>query len=269
VKKQLIPLKIEEQPVIYEQQRTKLRGRTSTIFLYDGDKTERKVLLYVNEEIAKKRQDEFKELLNEIQINVNKINQKKVKIEEKKELVEGFLRRKRVISLFKCEPDNGTIKCVPIQKKVDEKFHLAGKFAIVTTDFSLDAESIIRIYKTSGVVEHSFHILKSVLSLYPFRHRKPTRIKVHCALGIWGAMAFALLRVLLKQSDLDFTFEQLKDIVKAGYVSIGDYVYPGYKSFRIQRTLNFNPLLEAIFKTFKLSFDYFDIKLLPTINTKN
>jgi len=268
VKKQLISLKTEEQPVIYEQQRTKLRGKTSTIFLYAGDKTERKVLLYVNEEIAKKRQDEFKELLNEIQVKANEINQKKAKVEDKKELIENFLRRKRVISLFKCEQDNGTVKCVPIQKKVDEKFNLAGKFAIVTTDFTLDAESIIRIYKTSGVVEHSFHILKSVLSLYPFRHRRAARIKVHCALGTWGAMAFALLRALLKQHDLDFSFEQLKDIVKAGYVSIGDYIYPGFKSFRIQRTLNVNPLLETIFKVFEMNFDYFDIKLIPTVEEK-
>lgn len=264
VKEQLLPLKIEEQPVIYEQKRTKLRGKTSTIFLYDGDKKERNVLLYVNEEIARKRQDEFLELLNEIQEKVSEINQKKVKIENKKELVENFLRRKRVISYFKREQDNGTIRCVPIQKKVDEKFNLAGKFAIITTDFTLDADSIIRIYKTSGVVEHEFHILKSVLSLYPLRHRKKERIKVHCALVIWGAMAFALLRFLLMQHDLEFTFEELKDIVKEGYVSIGDHIYPGYKSFRIQRTLNVSSLLEDIFKILKLKFDYFDIKLLPT-----
>ncbi len=269
VKQQLLSLKIEEQPVIYEQQRTRLRGKTSTIFLYDGDKTERNVLLYVNEEIARKRQDEFKELLNEIQEGVSEINQKKVKIEEKKELVGKFLKRKRVISLFTRELDNGTINCVPIQKKMDEKFYLAGKFAIITNDPTLDADSIIRIYKTSGVVEHSFHILESVLSLYPFRHRKKERIKVHCALGIWGAMAFALLRFLLKQYDLEFTFEEGKDIVKAGYVSIGDYIYPGYKSFRIQRTLNIDPILETIFKLFKLNFEYFDITLLPTSNNKN
>ncbi|GAF87798.1 unnamed protein product, partial [marine sediment metagenome] len=221
------------------------------------------------EEIARKKQDEFKELLDEIQEKVSEINQKNVKIEDKLELVEKFLRKKRVLSFFKREADNGTIRCVPIQKKVDEKQNLAGKFAIITNDFTLDAVSIIRIYKTSGVVEHEFHILKSVLSLYPLRHRKPTRIKVHCALVTWGAMAFALLRFLLMQHGLEFTFEELKDIVKEGYVSIGDYIYPAYKSFRIQRTLNFSSLLEGIFKVFKLNFDYFDIKLLPTGDEKN
>jgi len=67
----------------------------------------------------------------------------------------------------------------------------------------------------------------------------------------------------------EFTFEELKKCSKEGYVSIGDYTYPGYKSFRIQRTQNFSPLLENIFKIFKLNFDYFDIKLLPTTKTKN
>lgn len=269
VKEQLLPLKIEDLPVIYEQKRTKLRGKTSTIFLYKGDKKERNVLLYVNEEIARKRQDEFLELLDEVQEKISEISQKHDKNEDKLDALKNLLRKKRVRSYFKIKAENGTVKCEPNKEKIDEKLNLAGKFAIITDDFTLDAVSIIRIYKTSGIVEHSFHILKSVLSLYPFRHRKPTRIKVHCALGIWGAMAFALLRFFLRQNDLEYSFEQLKDIIKDGYISIGDYIYPGYKSFRVQRTLNVNIALENIFKVFKLNYDYFDIKLLPTVQEKN
>jgi len=269
IKEQLLSLTLEEQPVIYEQQHTKLRGKTSTVFLYEGDKKERNVLLYVNEEIARKNQDEFLELLHDIQKQVSEINQKNVKIEDKLELVKNLLRTKRALSYFTCKQDNGMIKCLPIKKKTDEKFNLAGKFAIVTNDFTLDAVSIIRIYKTTGVVEQEFHILKSVLAFYPLRHRKPARIKVHCALGIWGAMAFALLKYLLMRHGHEFTFEKLKYVVKEGYISIGDYIFPDYKSFRIQRTLNVNPLLERIFKIFKLNFDYFDITLLPTTHKKN
>ncbi|MHA1492121.1 MAG: IS1634 family transposase [Promethearchaeota archaeon] len=269
VKEQLLPLKIEEQPVIYEQKRTKLRGKTSTIFLYKRDKKEKNILLYVNEEIARKNQEEFLELLDEVQEKISEISQKHDKNEDKLDAIRNLLRKKRVRSYFKTKAEIGTVKCEPIKKKIDEKLNLAGKFAIITDDFTLDADSIIRIYKTSGVIEHEFHVLKSVLSLYPLRHRKPKRIKVQCALVIWGAMAFALLRFLLMQNKIEFTFEELKDIVKEGHVSIGDYIYPGYKSFRIQRTLNFNPILEDIFKIFKLESDYFDIKLLPTVYKKN
>jgi len=272
VKEQLLPLKIEELPVIYEQKKTKLRGKTSTIFLYKGERKERNILLYVNEGIARKEQEELLESLNEIQEEVSEINQNRDKIEDKLDAIEKLLRKKRLFSYFKRDAENETVKCVPIKEKIDEKLNLSGKFAIITNDFTLDADSIIRIYKTTGVVEHEFHILKSVLSLYPLEHRKPTRIKVHCALVIWGAMAFALLKFLLMQNKIEYTFEELKDIVKDGYVSIGDYLYPDYKSFRIQKILNINRELKKIFKTFRLKYDYFDIidiTLIPTDKNKN
>ena len=266
VKKQLEPLSIEELPVIYEQKRTKLRGKTTTINLY---KKERKVLLYMNEEIARKEQEDLLNVLNEIQETVVVINQRKDTIKDKLSAVENLLRKKRLFSFFKSETENGNVKCRPIEKKVNAKLNSLGKFAIITNDFSLDTASIIRIYKTAGVIEHEFHILKSVLSLYPLKHRKKERIKVHCALVIWGAMAFALLRSMLLPHKMEFTFEELKEKIKQGYVSIGDYIYPGYKSFRIQRTLNLDPTLQTIFKLFKLNSDYFEIILLPTVEKKN
>ena len=266
VRSQLLPLKIEELPVIYEQKHTKLRGKTSTIRLY---KRERSILLYVNEEIARKEQEEFLEVLREIQEKISAINQKNEKIKDKLDAVEKLLRKKRLRSYFEWEAVNEKVVCVPIKNKLEQRLNSAGKFALISNDFTLDAASIVRIYKATGVIEHNFHVLKSVLSLYPLRHHKPARIKVHCALVIWGAMAFALLRYRLKQHEIELTFEELKDILKDGFFSIGDYVYPDYKSFRIQRTLNLKPLLEDIFKVFKLDFDYFEIKLIPTGDTKN
>ncbi|MBA7716527.1 hypothetical protein ES703_125600 [subsurface metagenome] len=82
-------------------------------------------------------------------------------------------------------------------------------------------------------------------------------------------MAFALLRSMLLAHKMEFTFEELKERIKRGYVSIGDHIYPGYKSFRIQRTLNLDPTLQTIFKLFKLNSDYFKITLLPTVEKKN
>jgi len=269
VKEQLLPLKIEDVPVIYEQKRTRLRGKTSTIFLYKGDSQERNILLYVNEEIAKKEQKELLDKLNEIPEKVEGINQQQDKIKDKLDALEKLLRKKRLLSYFKRKVENERVKCVPIKEEIDKKLNLSGKFAIITNDFTLDADSIIRIYKATGIVEQEFHLLKSVFSIRPVNHRLPKRIKVHCALVIWGVMAFALARLLLMKNKIELTFEELKDIVKDGYVSIGDYIYLGYKSFRIQRTLNVNHRLKNIFKTFKLKFDYFDIKLLPTIDEKN
>lgn len=266
VKKQLLPLKIEDLPVIYEQKNTKLRGKTSTIFLY---KRERNVLLYANEEIMRKKQDEFLEQLEKIREKVLELNQKKDNVKDKLETIEKLLRKNRLFSCFKRESEDNDVKCVPIKEKINEKINLFGKFAIITNDFKLDAASIVRLYKTCGVVEREFHLLKSVLSVCPINHRKPERIKVNFALVLWGIMAFALLRFLLMQNKIELTFEKLKDILTDGCLSIGDYIYPGYKSFRIQRTLNINPELERVFKIFRLKFDYFDIKVLPTVREKN
>jgi len=266
VKARLLPLTIEELPVIYEQKHTRLRGKTSIVRLYNK---QRNILLYVNEEIAEKEQEEFLERLKEVPKQIQQINQKQWTIKEKWAAVESYLKKERVLSYFKRNKSGNAVICVPIQNKIEEKLQMAGKFAIITNDAKLDAESIIRIYKSTGVVERDFHILKSVFSLYPVKHRKPRRTKVHFALVIWGAMAFALLRYFLSQNDIALTFEELKNVVKEGYVSIGDYIYPGFKSFRIQRTLNFGPLLEVIFKIFELEYDYFDITVLPTLNKKN
>lgn len=82
------------------------------------------------------------------------INQKQDAIEDKLDAVEKLLRKKKLFSYFKREVEDEIIKCILIKEKIDEKLHLLGKFAIITNDFTLDAVSIMRIYKTSGVVEH-------------------------------------------------------------------------------------------------------------------
>ena len=123
----------------------------------------------------------------------------------------------------------------------------------------------MRIYKSCSVGENEFHLLKNVFHVQPVFHRKPERIKVHCALVIWDIMAFSILRNLLSRKNLEFSFEQLKKLIKKGYLSMGEYIYPSHKSFRIQRTLNMAPDLKKILKTLGLKFDYFDIKVIPTL----
>ncbi len=45
------------------------------LFLYKGDKKEKNILLYMNEGIMRKEQEELLESLNEIQEKVSEINQ--------------------------------------------------------------------------------------------------------------------------------------------------------------------------------------------------
>lgn len=61
------------------------------------------------------------------------------------------------------------------------------------------------------------------------------------------------------RNNLKFIFEKLKEIITEGYISIGDYIYLGYKSFRIKRILNIHRELETILKLFRLKRDFFHI----------
>jgi transposase len=261
IKSALKKLTLEALPVIYKQRKTTLRGKAITMMLY-GKK--RKVLLYVNEEIREKKRQEYVERLEGIQEEINSITQQKATLEEKSELIEDVLRKNRVLTYFRQTREGTDLKCVPINSKVSNKMKLFGKFALITDDFGLDAKAIARIYKTCIVVEHEFHILKSILSIRPLNHRKPGRIDVHTALVIWGVMALALLRLILKNHGRELSFEQLLELIEDGYLSIGDYIYPQSKSFRISRVLNIHPGLQEILRILNLKWDYFGIEVIPT-----
>ncbi len=261
IKNALKPLTLGALPVIYEQKKTTLRGKAIKMKLYGR---ERKVLLYVNEEIRKKKRQEYLEKLERIQEEIKSINQKKATIEEKSESIEDVLRKNRVLTYFRQTREGKDLKCVPINSKVSNKMKLFGKFALITDDFGLDAKSIARIYKTCIVVEHEFHILKSILSIRPLNHRKPKRIDVHTAIVIWGVMALALLRLILKNHGRELSFEQLLELIGDGYLSIGDYIYPRSKSFRIRRVLNIHSRLREILSILNLKWDYFGIDVIPT-----
>jgi len=265
IKNALKSLHVEDLPVIYEQRKTTLRGKAVTLDLY-GEK--RKALLYVNEEIREKKRQEYMEKLDGIQEEIKEINQEKKGAEERSELVEKMLRKNRVLTYFEQEEDGEEIRCVPIDSKVTDKMALFGKFALITDDFTLDAEDMARIYKTSIVVEHEFHLLKSLLSIRPFNHRKPERIDVHVSMVLWGIMALARLRLRLKNHGTELSFERLRELIGDGYISIGDYLYPERKSFRIKRTLNIHPELEEILNVLNLEWDYFDIDVIPTVDEK-
>jgi transposase len=265
IKNALKPLNVEDLPIIYEQRKTTLRGKVVTLELY-GEK--RKALLYVNEEIREKKRQEYMEKLDGIREEIENICQEKKEGKEKSKLVEALLRKNRVLTYFEQEGEGEDVRWSPIDSKVADKMALFGKFALITDDFTLDAKDMARIYKTSIVVEHEFHLLKSLLSIRPFNHQKPERIDVHVAMVLWGIMALSLLRLMLKNHGTELSFERLRELIADGYISIGDYLYPERKSFRIKRTLNIHSELQEILNVLNLEWDYFDIDVIPTAEEK-
>ena len=267
VKKELQSLTPENAPVIYTQKKTVIRGKTVAFSLYGAPRT---VLLYINEEIMAKKQAAFQEKVKSLKEEVHNLLALDDPVPDKVGKVRSLLRRSGLYSCFEVQVQEELVSCTPIKKKLDLKQCILGKNALMTDDANLDAAGILRIYKATSTVEQEFHHLKGDLAIGPIFHRRPDRIQVHFALVLWGMMALALLRCLLKQHSLDFTFETLRAKIQEGHVSIGDHTYPGGKSYRIRKTLNVGKDLKAIFKVLQIKWEYFDItQLLTTENASS
>jgi len=75
----------------------------------------------------------------------------------------------------------------------------------------------------------------------PIYHWKPERIEVHFALILWEMT-----------------------VLKGGHISVGNYIYPGERSFHVQITLDIKKVLSDIFKSLRIKWEYFDIDVPTT-----
>lgn len=78
------------------------------------------------------------------------------------------------------------------QKKVAVEARLDGKFLLSSSDDSLSASDMARLYKGLLEVEDSWREMKQTLELRPVHHRKEERIRAHVTLCFLGLM---LMRV--------------------------------------------------------------------------
>jgi len=265
VKRELPALTIKDAPVIYTQNKTVLRGETMKVTLYGKP---RNALLYLNEELVKEKQAAFRERITRVKGEIRECMHQEGSAQEKAATIEKLLRKNKLSSCFTTSVKKDVVTCMPIKKKLEERINKLGKYALITDDESLDAVNMMLIYKTTGVIEQEFHVLKSELGIGPIFHWKPERIQVHFALILWGMMALALLKHRLAKKGMDYTFEQLKTVIKEGHVSVGDYIYPGERSFHIRKTLNIGNELKDILQALKIKWEYFDIAVSPTVGEK-
>jgi len=266
VKRELPALTIKDTPVIYTQNKTVLRGETMKVTLYGKS---RNALLYLNEELMKEKQEDFRKKVTRVKGEIRECMSQEGSAKEKAATIEKLLRKNKLFSCFTIHVEKKVVTCTPIKEKLDEKTSTLGKYALITDDPGLDAANMMRIYKTTSVIEQEFHVLKSELGIGPIFHWKPERIQVHFALILWGMMALALLKHELAKKGIYYTFEQLEKMIKEGRVSVGDYIYPDERSFRIRKTLNIGKELKAIFHALKIKWEFFDIDVLTTVDAKS
>lgn len=265
---ELRAMKLEGAPPIYTHHQTKLFGYSLEKELYGQ---QRKILLYYNPTSAAREKKAFTRKLRQVQDKMTEITQEaSLSLEVQKERVKKVLSQHSMVRLFQLGQTQESQ--LHIELDADEKARresLFGKRAVFSNDFTLTAGAMVRIYKTQSRVEHEFRLLKQLFGIRAVNHRKPERIKVHIALVMWGVMLMAVLKQWLKQRDLDYTFEALLALIKKGYLSYGEYVYPALeKKYRIYKTLNIDEELAPIFQHLQLSYDYFHIEVGPTKNAQ-
>ena len=229
----------------------------------------------LNSRLESSSQDKKKSLLTKLQkveqFLVRIVNEEQLSDEQKSQEIQTLLRKYSLLNLFwvKKFTEHGTAisKIRPpsqlydiYQEKVTERTELLGKFVIISSDFSLTAEDMISYYMCKNEVEHEFHLLKGVLDIRPINHQIDKRIDSHIALVNWGMLLLSVLKISLEKSMQDYSFEELLDIIKGGYVQKAIYEYPEYKNFLLLRPLNVTPVLEEILRVLTIKYQTFYIE---------
>lgn len=192
---------------------------------------------------------------------------------EKSKEIKAILRKHSMTRLFLLkkftktgEPEISGVELSKLYRilpqKVEAKKAVLGKFVLFSNDLELNASEMMRLYKTQEVVEHEFHLLKGVLQMEPFRHWLPSRIDTHMAIVCWGMLFLSILKNLLEQHGLSYSFEELLRVIKHGQLQKVIFLYSDFKNFQLTRTVGFTPALEQIYRFLGLRVQPFHIEEL-------
>ena len=130
---------------------------------------------------------------------------------------------------------------------------------LISNKDSLTAEQMMQYYLSKNTVEQEFHLLKDVLEEEPFFHRLPNRIETHVALVNWGMVLLSVLNTILRQHTIHYSFEELHNIIKQGYLQEAIYSYLDFKTYKVTTTTNFSDQLLQIFSIFDKKVPEFKI----------
>lgn len=228
--------------------------------------------------LPSKKQKSYKIKLKNVQNLLQAIdNDSTISSTQKSEKILSVLRKHSMMRLFYVKKFDADGK--PLSKerppsqlyellndKVEERKSLLGKFVIISNNLELSAIDLIKYYMSKEVVEHEFHLLKSVLDIRPINHILSTRITAHIALVNWGMLLLSVLRLLLSENNLYYSFEELLDCIQQGYIQRAIYHYPKNKSFLIHQPINITEDLTKIFNLLAIPERNFHIEKVPPRN---
>lgn len=141
-----------------------------------------------------------------------------------------------------------------------------GFFVLFTEHQKLSPEEMLNIYKSRDIVEEGFRSLKSDLEIDPVYHSKDERIETHTVMVVFGYLLLSLLRAILNDAGIKYSFGMLKEIIKSGNAVEGFYENELLKNnLHIWRPIKLRAELEAIFKAIMIKIPIFDVKeVIPT-----
>lgn len=90
-----------------------------------------------------------------------------------------------------------------------------GKYALVSTDLSLDAEDMVTAYFQKTVIERAFRILNQVVKLEPVRHRKACRVRAYSFACYLAYLFLTILDYRLKTAGISESVEHVLERLNA------------------------------------------------------
>lgn len=153
-----------------------------------------------------------------------------------------------------------------IKEKLEERKKYYGYFVLFTEHQGISAEEIMEIYKSRDIVEEGFRALKSDLEIDPVYHSKDERVETHTVMVVFGYLLLSLLRAILDELGIHYSFAMLKDIIKSGNAVEGFFDHEKLeKRLHIWRPTKLRAELEEIFKAIMIKIPKFDVKeVIPT-----
>ena len=82
-----------------------------------------------------------------------------------------------------------------------------GKLMLVTNVKDMQADEVVRHYKSLADIERGFRVLKSEIEMAPVYHRLPERIKAHASICFMALILYRVMRQRLKRADSDLSPE--------------------------------------------------------------
>lgn len=197
-----------------------------------------------------------------------KIESVKTAVEKKETIdeIKTLISKYNLKQIIKIDETEGNIGLKIIKEKLENKKKYYGYFVLFTEHQGISAEEILEIYKSRDIVEEGFRTLKSDLEIDPVYHSKDERVETHTVMVVFGYLLLSLLRAILDEIGIHYSFAMLKEIIKSGNAVEGIFDHEKLeKKLHIWRPIKLRAELEEIFKAIMIKIPTFDVKeVIPT-----